>query len=73
MLTEAEKEWVVYMEEAAPALIDYLEGHFPGEHPPAVGSPLHEGQLPGPAARDGRDDTRGPSEVLPAEAVDGRP
>ena len=27
MLTEAEKEWVVYMEEAA--LIDYLEGHFP--------------------------------------------
>eukprot|EP00439_Symbiodinium_sp_Y106_P057195 s2290_g8.t1 len=26
MLTEAEKEWVVYMEEAA--LIDYLEGHF---------------------------------------------
>ena len=27
MLTEVEKEWVVYMEEAA--LIDYLEGYFP--------------------------------------------
>ena len=68
MLTEVEKEWVVYMEEAA--LIDYLEGYFPAstrqlwDHLSAGGSfpdrlPVTEGMV--------HEDL--PPEVLPAAGV----